>query len=284
MNKKMLLFSAALGMIYLVTSSKVGGPATTSSANLTGSSGSSGATCGGSGCHASGSGAITTGIVIRVVGAGLPVTNGKYEPGKKYDVTLTGANTLHPSPTLPKFGFQITATKSDGTKAGTVSTVVPTNTAIKTLGGLEIFEHKAALNQGTLPGSYSVTYQWTAPPVGSGNVTFYYIINGVNGTGTSAGDQPSIGRTTIFTEQSTSINEVKNNIASRIYPNPCSNVLNIEAANNSHFMTSVYDLTGRQVIAPSHQNSVDVSALSAGVYVLRLNTEDGQQVSTFVKQ
>jgi hypothetical protein len=285
MTKKMLLLSATLGMAYLGFTGFSSGPGAGSGGlNLTGSPGSTGSSCGGSGCHASGSGAITTGVAIRKVGAGLPVTDGKYEPGASYDVTLTGANTLHPTPTLPKFGFQITATKADGTKAGTVGTPLPTSTARRTIGGLEIVEHTAALNQGTLPGSYLVTFRWTAPPVGSGNVTFSYIVNGVNGTSTASGDQPSISRTTVFSEQTASINELNASIANKVFPNPCSIVLNIDAPSNTKYVASVHDLVGRQILAPSHSNQIDVSTLNTGVYVLRLVGEEGQQSITFVKQ
>lgn len=275
MNKKILLFSATLGMIYLVTSSKVSGPANALSANLTKTS------CGGSGCHAAGSASITTGIVITPDGSGSPITNGKYTPNTNYTVVLSGFNTS--SSTLSKFGFQIAATKSDGTQAGTLS-AAPTGTAIKTLSGISILEHSMALNQGTLPGSYSVTFKWKAPAAGAGAVSFDYIMMGVNGNNLTTGDIPSPSRVTTFNETPASINEKINNIASKVYPNPCSNVLNIETATNAKFMATVYDVTGRQVIAPSHQSSIDVSSLTNGLYMLRLNTEEGQQTVSFIKQ
>jgi hypothetical protein len=49
-------------------------------------------------------------------------------------------------------------------------------------------------------------------------------------------------------------------------------------------MTSIFDLAGRQMIATSHQKSIDVSNLVPGVYIIRINTAEGQQISTFVKQ
>jgi hypothetical protein len=284
MKKRILLFSLTLGMIYTISSSRTGGVATILGSNLTGSMGSPGASCGGSGCHAAGVASTTATLVIQAVGASAPVLNGKYEAGKTYNVTLSGTNTLYPTPSLTKFGFQVTATKDDGTKAGTIVTPLPTNTATKTVAGREIFEQTAALSQGTIPNTYSVTYKWTAPPTGSGKVTFYYILNAVNGNGSENGDLPSTGKTSIFNEAGTSINEVNNNIASKIFPNPCSNILNIEAASNAKYVATVYDLAGRQVLAASHQNTIDVSSLSAGVYLLRLNTEGAQQTTTFIKQ
>jgi hypothetical protein len=49
-------------------------------------------------------------------------------------------------------------------------------------------------------------------------------------------------------------------------------------------MATVYDVAGRQVMAPGHQNSIDVSTLSNGLYILRLQSEEGQQTVSFIKQ
>lgn len=281
MNKKILLFSATLGIAYLGFTSYSAGPGG-SGLNLTGSSGSA-ASCSGAGCHPSATGktmALSGGpVFLKVKSSSEAVTNGKYIAGTTYVVTFSGTN----STPLPKFGFQIACIKSDKTNAGTL-TATATNTAKRTVAGVSIIEHTAALPQGTLPGTYNVSFEWTAPAAGTGNVTFAGIFNAVNGSSSVLGDEPSNGLTQVFTEQPASINEKINNIASKIYPNPCSNVLNIETFGTAKFMSTVYDLAGRQVIAPSHQNNIDVSALNAGVYMLRLNTEDGQQTATFVKQ
>jgi hypothetical protein len=61
-------------------------------------------------------------------------------------------------------------------------------------------------------------------------------------------------------------------------------MLNLETATNTKFIASVYDVAGRQVIAPSQQNSIDVSALTNGLYMLRLQSEEGQQTVGFIKQ
>jgi hypothetical protein len=277
MNKKILLFTATLGFAYLGITSYKAGPAN-SGVNRSGAGGTT-ASCGGSGCHAASSAKTTGTFALRVKSTGALVTNNKYFGGVAYTVTLGGTNTS----LLTKFGFQIAATKADNTNAGNL-VATATNTAVRTVTSIKIGEHTAALPAGTLPGVYTVTFDWTAPPVGSGPVTFYGIINAVNGTGDASGDEPSNPLTQVFNETTASINENASNIANKIFPNPCSNVLNIEANTSSKLMTTIFDLAGRQMIAPSHQTSIDVSALVPGVYVLRINTEEGQQTSTFVKQ
>ena len=282
MNKKILLFSATLGMIYLVTSSKSGGPATGGLGNLSGSAGS--ASCSGGTCHASGSAANTFAVGGNIVGLYSNATAtaavvGGYVPGTKYYVKLTAGNTTP----LPKFGFQASCVSGTTTKinAGTLAAMPSSNTVVKT-GPINVIEHTKALTATSL--QYVSIFEWTAPPAGTGDVTFYVIVNAVDGTNTPANDQPSIGMTKTFYEKTTSINEKINNIASKVYPNPCSNVLNIETTSTAKFMATVYDVAGRQVIAPSHQSSIDVSSLTNGLYMLRLNTEEGQQTVSFIKQ
>lgn len=284
MNKKILLFSATLGIAYLGFTSYSAGPATGGLGNISGSAGV--ANCSGGSCHPAGNASntypssSTAGIVsLYSNSSATALVVGGYVPGTKYWVKLTAGNKTP----LPKFGFQVSCVSGTTTKvnAGTLAAMPSSNTVVKT-GPINVIEHTKALDATSF--QYVTIFEWTAPPAGTGDVTFYAMVNAVDGTGTTANDQPSVGMTKTFYEKTTSIGEIKNNIASKIYPNPCDNLLNIETTSNDKFMATVYDLAGRQVIAPSHQNNIDVSALNAGVYMLRLNTENGQQTATFVKQ
>ena len=62
-----------------------------------------------------------------------------------------------------------------------------------------------------------------------------------------------------------------------IYPNPTSDIVNIEG-NYSQLKVVVYDILGKQVMNKSITNSIDISQLEKGVYILKLS--DGVKLTT----
>jgi hypothetical protein len=68
-----------------------------------------------------------------------------------------------------------------------------------------------------------------------------------------------------------------------IYPNPASDVLSVDMDNISDLKEfSITDLHGRK-IASSTSNTIEVSALSSGVYLATIRTGTGQSVKKFIK-
>ncbi|MFN8287460.1 MAG: T9SS type A sorting domain-containing protein [Chitinophagales bacterium] len=89
------------------------------------------------------------------------------------------------------------------------------------------------------------------------------------------------------------IAEVKSVFAFKAYPNPASNILNIDytSQNNSETVVRIYDLTGREVMSVKHAADIgdnylklDVSSLSAGMYVFEATQGTQQSRSRFSKQ
>jgi hypothetical protein len=68
-----------------------------------------------------------------------------------------------------------------------------------------------------------------------------------------------------------------------IYPNPATDRLSISGVETVREV-SVLDIAGRTVMTLVNTNSVDVSGLSAGVYMVRIATENGIGVQKFVKE
>ena len=67
--------------------------------------------------------------------------------------------------------------------------------------------------------------------------------------------------------------EQYNNQQFSIYPNPVKNTLNINTQLSS-FEYALYSLHGQKVMEGSSKTVLDVSTLSAGVYVLKLSSEN----------
>lgn len=74
---------------------------------------------------------------------------------------------------------------------------------------------------------------------------------------------------------------IKNSSANaelKVYPNPVENVLHVEA--NEPLQLILTDLTGRSVLQIFNANSMDVSGLSAGTYLLRISDSEGTLIKT----
>jgi hypothetical protein len=73
-----------------------------------------------------------------------------------------------------------------------------------------------------------------------------------------------------------------------IYPNPATTVLNLSSTEMMDFTISVTDVTGRVVLREKVLDSfypVDVSSLTSGIYLLRLETPEGaNKMVKFVKR
>ena len=69
----------------------------------------------------------------------------------------------------------------------------------------------------------------------------------------------------------------QNQLDISVYPNPTSDIVYIDG-NYSQLKVVVYDILGKQVINKSITNSIDISQLEKGVYILQLS--DGAKVTT----
>lgn len=202
-----------------------------------------------------------------------------YKANTDYVILLTGIN----KDSLEHFGFQSIASSSTGSAVGTLI-AISANTNSTMISGNPTVGHNTVI-EGIKKGHFEVSFEWHSPNPGSGDIAFNSILNSVNFNGSSSGDQPS-EISSIYLKEKTELNikENKSFNGFKVLPNPCNQMLHIETTYSNKFSVSVYDLGGRELIVSSHQNNIDVSALAAGVYLLRFNTEDGQQTATFVKQ
>lgn len=76
--------------------------------------------------------------------------------------------------------------------------------------------------------------------------------------------------------------ETAESAAVRLYPNPTTGVLNIEAEEVQR--VEVYDLGGRVVIRSERSTAIDLSALPSGVYYVKVVCQQGTTVHKVVKK
>ena len=82
--------------------------------------------------------------------------------------------------------------------------------------------------------------------------------------------------------------EIKKEIT--LYPNPCSNTLNIDFVNQPNFSSiQITDITGRMLFTDhrqlnTDQYSIDVSSLNSGMYFLLLNSLSSTSLKKFIKE
>jgi trimeric autotransporter adhesin len=192
MKKKLILLPFISAVLYFMLSSYSEGPYYYGGVIGTGATGSTGCSCHNSSSYSS----LNVSVQLQTLG-GTPVTS--YVGGTTYNVVITGSLTATPSPTLPRFGFQMSVVKASGagtsgaTNAGSLPTTTsgwPTGTHVVSTGtGIQIFEQYNGGSPGALlatsgSGSSGTTYQetihWTAPATGTGSVVIYGVINAVD--------------------------------------------------------------------------------------------------------
>lgn len=107
-----------------------------------------------------------------------------YEPGVEYMVSVTLAD-----PDAKRMGFEAVAVA--GSKAGgSISVADARRTQISTTqAGRQYVKHTREGTSPSSPGQSQWSFRWTAPPAGTGPVTFYAAGNAANGDGSPSGDR-----------------------------------------------------------------------------------------------
>ncbi len=69
-----------------------------------------------------------------------------------------------------------------------------------------------------------------------------------------------------------------------LYPNPANTIFNVEIPNETIKTVKVFDLAGKEILA-TNQQQVDASNLTAGIYMVKVETESGKiGINKLVKQ
>ena len=188
MKKKLVLIALVFTVIISLKYSS--GPASQVGQGYTGAPGESGTLC--SSCHSAGAfGTPSTTLTITDTGGGV-VTS--YNSGETYQISLTATAG---SGTPSGYGFQLTvldAADNDVAVFSNPSANAKISTAAAISGGRIYAEHNGTSATNTF------TFDWVAPSSGTGDLTFYYNVNLVNGNGGTSGDSGGPGYSSSMNE------------------------------------------------------------------------------------
>ncbi len=202
----------------------------------------------------------------------------EYVPGQTYEVRVVVQPTMgNPA----AHGFQMVALQApqgeDGPALNDSWANPSDNAKIAQAGnGRKYVEQKgpSATNE--------FTVQWTAPPAGSGTVTFYACGNGVNGNGSNSGDAAACAVLELPEGVVNGLAEVKRTATLRLWPNPLhGNAIRLSAneAWTGPARVRMLDINGRIVwekaIALNKGTAeLQVPDLTAGIYMLHLQQDE----------
>jgi len=261
--KKLYIFLPllALPIIMILLSNSSGSPG-----GMSGSAGDNGMNC--TGCHAGSAQTASGWITTSVTGSG-------YIGGQTYNISLVGSHAGS-----SKFGFELTAEDATGAKAGTF--IITNSTETKLVNANKAVTQTFAGTSGT-GGSKTWSADWTAPPGSTGTITFYAAVNATNGDGGTGGDVVYLTNLAINPDV-TNVEEYTRSIS--FYPNPTSGLVNFDATNlKANTEITVSNMNGQQVhsfAAESGITRVDLSHLSAGVYFVKITTDENAEIRKLI--
>lgn len=123
--------------------------------------------------------------------------------------------------------------------------------------------------------------QYTATFLPSATGTYYFAFNHFSPVQASS---VSLALDTFNINGVLGVNDVKHeNITMSVSPNPTSEILNIKTDSKINSV-SVVDMTGRKVEVKLNGSQVDVRSLTAGTYLITVETKEGTSTQKFIKK
>jgi hypothetical protein len=256
MNKR-TLFYPIFGLVFLVgTAYNPNNPPT----SHTGAPGE--ATCGKSGCH---SGGLFTGTVSI---AGVPDT---VFSNQTYPITVTQVSNAI------RGGFQLTALDNNNAAAGLIST----GTGVSVGSGNNRQYARQSTPKNLTAGSTSWTFNWQAPASAAGDkITFYSASLAANGNGNKSGDNPFTTTRSVVLKSTTSVEVAAGEFSLALFPNPASDMLQVDFPESGKARLEVYDIRGRLVLQQTDlaPGRVSIEKLNPGTH-LAVVTAGGKSAS-----
>lgn len=210
-----------------------------------------------------------------------------------YSSTATIGGIVYDYDTKRIYGQARVSVVADPTQTGLLSLtlgteVFPANTWVtvtyiynKTTG-----QHTYQYTNGTLSGSYNFTTNTTYATYTGDVAAEFDAVNTTLATNTVANTAGIDNVQVEFTNTATlGLDSVTKQAKASlmISPNPTSDILNIKTDSKINAV-SIVDLTGRKVNVKLEGDKVDVRGLSAGTYLINIETKDGISTEKFIKK
>ncbi len=215
-------------------------------------------------CHSSF--ALNSGAGTFLITSNIPGTG--YVPGTTYTVTAAATGTG----TSVKIGFEVTAENASAKKGTIIITDVT-----RTQGGGNDVTHKTAGTTASA-GSNAWQFDWTAPALGTGDVTFYGAFCVTNSAQGDLGDYVNTATYTVIEDTGVSVEEINTVSTISLYPNPAKNYFQLTSTKNVDNV-EIFNISGQRVL---NQNSslekINIEGLSSGVYFVKINGENGTKI------
>lgn len=206
-----------------------------------------------------------------------------YIPGQTY--TITGSIT---SIGKTKFGFQVSPQDSAGSELGTLVITDPAKTKLVGTTG----NYVTHLTAGTSfpAGTATWSFDWIAPAVGTGDVTFYGAFNITNNNNNSSGDAIRLSTLIVQENVPATLNDIENLEVWNVYPNPFVGIIHLNSLSNSKIESlKIFDITGKLVrtienVELQKNKEIDISDLRSNeTYLLNIVTERGLSIEKIIK-
>ncbi len=254
MKKNYFLGLAGLSMFYIALTAASGGVAANQNADRTGSPVST-AAC--NQCHSGGN--FNASTTIKLLDSGNSEVT-EYIPGDTYLLQMTINHTG-----ASGFGIQSVALFDDNTTAGSWATI---GSIVK----LTSLNSRTYGEQTSTSASNVFEFEWVAPAVGSGDVTFYANGLAANGNSGTSGDELASGGSLSITEAVSSSVDQLGDKTFNMYPNPAQEFITIDGLAVEGEEINFYDLSGKiikQITAVSSLEMIEVGHLAKGTYIVK---------------
>jgi hypothetical protein len=233
-------------------------------------------------CHSGGSNAVQPGWITSTI----PSTG--YVPGTTYTITAMATFTGR-----SKFGFEISPQNNAGTKLGTMIIPAAVSTQMQLISSGRYITHRTGGTAGT--NSKTWVFDWTAPAVGSGNVTFYGAFLCANSNNNSSGDFTFKANLPVQENLTMGIESIASQSTVAIYPNPVTDQFSVYYKTDHPGLVEIklYDLHGQMIQSLLSETKAPGSYLDAfkipfnlnpGLYFLEIFTETSKTVTKMLVQ